>query len=147
MWNRSVTMRILAACCLLLIAACGTATSSAAPNSAGPKEIAVLDAANGKTVSAMAGDTIQLTLSSSYWNVAGSSAPRILRQDGQPKLLPRPASCPPTPGLGCTPERVDYTALAVGTAVISASRTSCGEALRCAKKDTHFSVTVIVRKS
>lgn len=135
-------MRILAACCLLLIIACGTATSSAAP-----KPVAVLDAANGKTISAVVGGTVELTLSSSYWNVAGSSAPRILRQDGQPKLLPRPASCPPIPGLGCTPIRVDFTALAPGTAVISASRTTCGEAMRCVKQPTKFKLTVVVRKS
>ena len=131
-----------AAAAALAITGCASAVGAIHP-----KPVAVRDAANGKTISAVVGGTVELTLSSSYWNVAGSSAPRILRQDGQPKLLPRPASCPPIPGLGCTPVRVGFTALAPGTAVISASRTTCGEALRCVKQPTKFTLTVIVRKS
>lgn len=131
-----------AACAAMAMAGCASAVRTVTP-----KPIAVLDAANGKTISAVVGGTIELTLSSSYWNIAGSSAPRILRQDGQPSLLPRPSGCPGIPGLGCTPERVGFTALAPGTAVISASRTTCGEALKCVNQPTTFRLTVIVRKS
>jgi hypothetical protein len=101
--------------------------------------------ANGKAVSARAGDRIELILSSSYWRVTGSSAPGVLRQDGQPVLLPRPSGCPDIPGLGCTPVRADFTALTDGKAVITASRSVCGEALRCQPDQTRFSVIVVVR--
>jgi hypothetical protein len=123
-------------------AGCGTAASSDGP---GPKVIVVRDNANGTTVSVRVGDSLKLILSSSYWMVAGSSAPRVLRQDGSTVLLPRPRSCPDIAGLGCTPVRTVFTALNPGKAVIRASRTSCGEALRCVGKHaTRFTLNVVV---
>lgn len=111
----------------------------------GPTVIVVRDHANGKTVSARAGDRIALILSSNYWQVTGSSAPSVLRQDGPPVLLSRPSSCPQIPGLGCTPVRADYTARTDGKAVITARRSACGEALRCKPDQTRFTVIVVVR--
>lgn len=122
-------------------AGCGTAVSRAG----GPMVIVVRDGANGKTVSARAGDRIELILSSSYWHVTSSSAPSVLRQDGPSVLLSRPSSCPDIPGLGCIPVRADFTALTDGKAVITASRSACGEARRCMPDQTRFTVIVIVR--
>ena len=122
-------------------AGCGTAASRAS----GPMVIAVRDDANGKAVSARAGDRIELILSSSYWHVTGSSAPSVLRQDGPPVLLSRPRSCPDIPGLGCIPVRADFTALTDGKAEITAQRSACGEALRCKPDQTRFTVIVVVR--
>jgi len=107
--------------------------------------IVVRDDANGKAVSARAGDQIRVILSNSYWRVTGSSAPSVLRQDGPPVLLPRPSSCPGIPGLGCVPVRADFTALTDGKAVITASRSACGEALRYKPDQTRFTVIVVVR--
>jgi hypothetical protein len=107
--------------------------------------IVVRDNANAKAVSARAGDRIELILSSSYWHVTGSSAPHVLRQDGPPVLLSRPSSCPDIPGLGCRPVRADFTALTDGKAVITASRSACGEAQRCLPDQTRFTVIVAVR--
>ena len=126
---------------ITMTAGCGTG----AFRSGGPTVIVVRDDANGTAVSARAGDRIKLILSSSYWDVAGSSAPRVLRQDGPPVLLSRPSHCPDIPGLGCTPVRVDFTALTAGQAVITASRSACGEALRCKPDQTRFIVNVVVR--
>jgi hypothetical protein len=120
---------------------CGTAASHAG----GPLVIVVRDDANGKVVSARAGDQIELILSSSYWHVTGSSAPSVLRPDGPPVLLSRPSSCPAIPGLGCIPVRADFTAHADGRAVITASRAACGEARRCRPDQTRFTVMVVVR--
>jgi hypothetical protein len=132
---------------IMATAGCGTAASRASsPVAGGPKVIVVRDNANGKTVPARAGDRIQLILSSSYWRVTGSSAPSVLRQNGPPLPLPRPSSCADIPGLGCTPVRADFTALTDGKAVITASRTACGEALRCKPGQMQFTVVVIVRK-
>ena len=124
-------------------AGCGTAASHGPGG--GPRVIVVRDDANGKAVSARAGDRIELILSSSYWHVTGVSAPSVLQQDGPPVLLSRPSSCPDIPGLGCTPVRADFTALTDGKAVITASRSSCGEALRCGPGRTRFTVTVAIR--
>ena len=129
---------------IMTSAGCGTAASRG-PGAGGPGVIVVRDDANGKAVSARAGDRIELILSSSYWHVTGSSAPRVLRQDGAPVPLSRPSGCPDIPGLGCTPVRADFTALTDGRAVITASRSTCGEALRCQPDRTRFTVIVAVR--
>ena len=141
----ALAMAVFAAS-IVTSAGCGTAASRTSGHAAGgPMVIVVRDNANGKAVSARAGDRIELILSSSYWHLTGSSAPRVLRQDGPPALLPRPSSCPDIPGLGCTPMRADFTAVTSGKAVITASRSSCGEALRCKPDQTRFAVIVVVR--
>ena len=126
---------------IITSAGCGTAAS----RDSGAAMIVVRDDANGKAVSARAGDRIELILPSSYWHVTGSSAPSVLRQDGSPVLLSRPSSCPDIPGYGCVPVRADFTALTHGKAVITARRSACGEALRCKPDKTRFTVIVIVR--
>ena len=138
-------MRAVAAAAVVAFAvpaaACSTATGA---NNPVPRLIVVRDNANGRTISLRPGDSIELILSSSYWNVAGSSASRVLRQEGGTALMPRPSTCPDIPGLGCTPERTDFKALTGGAAVIRASRVSCGEALRCVGRATKFTLTVVV---
>lgn len=127
-------------------AGCGTAASRASGSATGgPMVIVVRDDADGKAVSVRAGDRIALILPSSYWHVTGSTARGVLRQDGRPVLLPRPHSCPDTPGLGCVPVRADFTALTDGEAVITARRSACGEALRCKPDQTRFTLIVVVR--
>ena len=132
---------------IMTSAGCGTTTASRAsgPVAGGPMVIVVHDNANGKTVSARAGDRIELILSSSYWHVTGSSAASVLRQDGPPVLLSRPSNCPNIPGVGCTPVRAVFAVLTDGQAVITASRSACGEALRCRPNQTRFTVIVDVR--
>ena len=132
---------VVSAVIITMTAGCGTA----APHSGGPTVIVVRDDANGTAVSARAGDRIKLILSSSYWDVAGSSAPRVLWQDGPPVLLSRPGNCPDIPGLGCAPVQTDFTALTDGKAVITARRSACGEALRCSPDQTRFTVSIVIR--
>jgi hypothetical protein len=140
----------IAAAAVAAVTAAGCGSAPAAPPAphgrGGPPVIVIRDNANGTMVPVAAGDQVELILSSSYWNVAGSSAPRVLRQDGPATPMPRPSSCPANiPGLGCIPIQMKFTALADGKAVIKASRTSCGEALRCSPDRTRFIVTVVVR--
>lgn len=144
--HRRLTAAVMAVIAATAVAAagCGTAASSDGPS---PKVIVVRDNANGTTVSLRVGDSLKLILSSNYWMVAGSSASRVLRQDGRTVLLPRPDSCPDIAGFGCTPVRTVFTALSPGKAIIRASRTSCGEALRCVgMRATRFTLTVVVTK-
>jgi hypothetical protein len=51
-----------------------------------------------------------------------------------------------SPGAGCNPLRTVFTARGPGSAIIAASRTSCGEALRCGRRNGSFWVTVIVAR-
>ena len=140
----------IAAAAVAAVTAAGCGSAQAVPPApqapGGPPVIVIRDNANGTMVPVATGDQVELILSSSYWNVAGSSAPRVLRQDGPATPMPRPSSCPANiPGLGCIPIQTKFTALADGRAVIKASRTSCGEALRCSPGRTRFIVTVVVR--
>ena len=139
--RNAVRLVMAAAVAALTAAGCGVTASAAA---GGPAVIVIHDAANGATVQAGAGDRVELILASSYWDVAGSASPRVLRQNGPAALMPRPSNCPDIPGLGCIPVRVSFTALADGRAVITASRSSCGEALPCMPDQTRFRVTVVV---
>jgi predicted small secreted protein len=141
----AVVVAVLAASAVA--AGCGTVTGRHVRVGGDPTVIVVRDDANGKTLKVRVGDRIELILSSTYWNLHGNSAPRVLRQEGPVEVLARPPDCPDVPGVGCTPEQVNFTALADGTAIIKASRVSCGEALRCAPSKTQFAVTLVVGAS
>ena len=145
--RRMVLVPVAVLAASAVVAGCGIATAKHKVVGGGPTVIVVRDEANGKTVKARVGDRIELILSSTYWNLHGSSAPRVLRQNGPAVVLARPPDCPDLPGLGCTPEQVNFTALADGTAIIRASRISCGEALRCAPSKTRFAVTLVIGSS
>ena len=136
----------------LVIAGCGGGLASAGhsqPPSGGtatPSAVTVSsDHVNGRTVRVHVGERVNLILSSTYWQLHGSSAPAVLRQNGAATPLPRPSTCPKIPGLGCIPLRTSFLAVAPGTAVITASRTTCGEALHCAADQRHFRVTIVVQ--
>jgi len=137
----------LAASGALLAAGCASSTSTSTSTSRGHSAgtVVVQDDANGKTVNATVGQTVELTLGSNYWTVSGSSAPNVLRQDGAATTLPRPTNCPNVPGMGCVPIRASFTALAPGMASVTASRMTCGEARPCAPNQRHFTVTVVVK--
>lgn len=130
---------------IAVMAGCGTAKSVSQGPMAGPHQVMVVsDDSNGKTVHVTVGEHVKLILSSTYWHVHGSSSDAVLAQSGRARLLPRPKSCPKIPGLGCVPFETTFTALAKGTAVITASRQTCGEALACQPPQEHFKVTIVV---
>lgn len=81
-------------------------------------------------------------LHNSYWNINASSRPDVLAEIGAPTQLPVTPTC--GAGMGCNPMQATFTALRPGTAVLSASRMTCGEALACAPAQRHFQVTVVV---
>jgi hypothetical protein len=121
---------------------CASYGSTGGPGSA----VTVQDDANGTMVHVHVGTEVELVLSSSYWIVDGSSAAAVLRQDGWSTVLPRPSNCPPIPGLGCQPVQTDFRAMAVGTAIVTANRTTCGEARPCAPDNQRFLVTIVVQQ-
>lgn len=134
---------LAAAVATVALTGCGTAhQGSHTPHTHGTQVIIKRDASNGSTVKIAVGDKLEVVLASSYWTFRGSSAPLVLRQVGPAELLKATRTC--VPGGGCRPKRVIYRAMKPGTAVISAHRVSCGEALACTGKKGQFKITVIV---
>jgi len=145
MGSYAVNLRALRSMAVAAVALLAVGCSQSA-TAAGNSHVVVLrDNSNGKTVRVSVGDRLDLILASDYWNVDPSSSPAVLRQDGETTYLAPPSECQPTSGMGCVPEQTSFTALARGTAVIMASRTSCGEALACSPDQSRFRLTVIVR--
>ncbi|HEV7534382.1 MAG TPA: hypothetical protein VGP90_02035 [Acidimicrobiia bacterium] len=105
--------------------------------------VKVDEAASGSDVTLAPGDHLQVTLHSTYWEFNPSSDPAVVDGDGGPQTGPG-INCPTYPGSGCGTVTQTYTALKVGTAHVSADRTTCGEAMAC-NPAQHYNVTVHVR--
>jgi hypothetical protein len=88
------------------------------------------------------GQRITIVLSSTYWHFQESSNPAVLQSDGQPRTSPQPSGC--VPGGGCGTATATYLAVATGGAVVTATRTSCGEAMGCTGADGLYSLRVVV---
>jgi hypothetical protein len=115
--------------------------SPSAPATVTDGTITVTDANDGQTVTLHAGQKLRVTLLSTYWEIQPPSAPLVLRQDVQPIVSPSPGC---VAGAGCGTAAATFTALAPGHATVVATRTSCGEAMRCLGNSGHFQVEVVV---
>jgi hypothetical protein len=98
--------------------------------------------ANHTTVRVAVGSRVEVLLHSSYWMDFASSQSAVLRADGPARVLPATQTC--VPGGGCRPVLATFTATGAGTAVLSASRTTCGEALACGLANSRYQVTIVV---
>ena len=137
---------------LFLLAACTTGVASAptapvgppaATPSPAPSVANVLEGDNGRTVAVSVGSEVALDLKSTYWQVAGSSDPAVLALVSGPTVSAAAmGTC--VPGGGCGTVVATFRALAPGRAVITASRTTCGEAMRCTGADGAYEVTIVV---
>jgi hypothetical protein len=103
--------------------------------------ISVSDIDNGKTITVSRGTKIQVTLHSSYWNF-GSIDTKILRHLKEPLFTPDPSVSYPGSGAGALV--VEYQTVGIGKTIISASRVSCGEALRCSGNQGNYFLHIIV---
>ena len=103
-------------------------------------DVTATDTANGQTISIGLGHNLTVTLNSTYWMFGGSSDPAVLEQAGQPTY--KGTAC--VPGGGCGTASLRFKALAPGRAVVTATRTSCGEALACGPDQSTYSITVMV---
>ena len=124
----------------------GCSGSSATPGSGSangipPLSQTVSEPDNGKTVAVQSGGYVIVVLHSTYWKLASPPpAPLALAQTPPPSL---PAThCPPVPGSGCGYVTATYHVTGPGTAVLSAHRDSCGEALRCTSSQAEWKVTI-----
>jgi hypothetical protein len=102
----------------------------------------VTDHANGQTIDLERGRVLQVVLSSTYWKIQGSSNSAVLSQVSGPSTQPQQSGC--VPGQGCGTVTAAYRAVAAGQAQVSASRSSCGEAMGCTAASSRFVVYVMV---
>jgi hypothetical protein len=105
--------------------------------------ITVSERSKGKTVRLRVGDTLVVTLHSTYWQLDRPSDRHVLRVKHRP-VASKGRRCPSTPGLGCGTVRATYLAVANGTAVVAAHLSTCGEALRCSPAEGSWRITARV---
>ncbi len=121
------------------------APSVAASPSTGPESIELTEDSRGETVAVKVGTTIRVVLHSTYWSPATSSAPAIVAPTADPTVSPAPpGTC--LPGIGCGTVTSTFAASAPGDAVLTASRTVCGEALNCKPADRLWTVSLRVTR-
>lgn len=130
---------------LLAVAACGGSTTPGAAVSTRPSTTIRLDErSNGRTVQAHVGDTVTVTLHSTYWALADPTGRGLEVVDA---ATPRRSTtgCPSIPGTGCGSVSATYRATATGDAQLAAHRSSCGEAMRCRPDQSAWTVKVEIR--
>ena len=129
------------------LASCGAATTGGgASPSPGSTPIAPLtvarDSDSGKTVELRVGDRLEVKLDSTYWTIHESSNPSVLRRAGPAVISPQPHGC--VPGAGCGRAIASFDAVGRGSADVTASRNSCGEAMGCVGSAGSYRLSVVV---
>jgi hypothetical protein len=114
------------------------------PPTNAPRILVVSDQDNGHSVSLRAGERLELQLGSTYWQVDGSSDSNVLRLTAGTSVSVSPQVKGCVPGEGCGTVTAMFDAVAPGRANVSASRTSCGEAMSCTGSLGFYRVTVMV---
>jgi hypothetical protein len=140
---RRILLPALAACLTLVAAtatACsgGSSTSPATVPGGGTHQLD--ERANGTTVHVSLGDTVVVTLHSTYWSFVPTDGLALQPVSTQTATG---SACPHVPGSGCGTVTVTFNVGHVGTSTLRAHRSSCGEALRCTGSAGDWSVTVI----
>jgi hypothetical protein len=144
----SNTLRVVA--CLvtvLYLASCGSAMTGGAvspsPGSTPDARLVVaMDTDNGRTLQLHVGDRLEVSLGSTYWSIHESSDPSVLRLAGPVAISPQPGGC--VPGGGCGLAIASFDAVGKGSADVTASRTSCGEAMLCTGTAGSYRLSVVV---
>jgi hypothetical protein len=94
----------------------------------GPTTMTVTDSNNGQTITLAVGSTLIVKLGADNWTIAPASQPAVLAMQGTPQNHPTPCGYP---GGTCGTTTATFRAEQPGVAQVSASRTYCGEAIRC----------------
>ena len=150
-----MTRRLLVAVAAMLLAATACSggsgdssttgskdTSSATPVAGGRHLLDEKD--NGTKLDVQFGDTLVVTLHSTYWSFLPTDGLAI-QSLGDPATAPA-TNCPPpmnVTGSGCGTVTGTFNVGHIGTSTLKAHRDSCGEALRCTGKDADWSVTIV----
>lgn len=113
----------------------------------GHPTVTLTEADNGKAVSLHPGQRLQVILHSTYWTFDAGTDTSVLARQGDTQYHPGTrgkGGCPSFPGSGCGTAVQTYQADSAGTSTITASRTTCGEALLCTPDQGTWSVDVTV---
>lgn len=108
----------------------------------------ISESSNHKTVKVTLGSTFTVQLHSTYWNF-DSLKGKSIKAIGTTKVAPimpgpnAPAGCQ-VAGMGCGTVSLKFKAINKGISTVNASRTSCGEALRCTPAQSNYYVTIKV---
>lgn len=122
------------------VAGCGSGSSGPADQK--PSGTLTLDdSANGTTVHVHFGDTITVTLRSTYWSFLPTNG--LALQPFAPAQTAPASTCATPVGSGCGTVTASFNVGHIGTSVLRAHRDTCGEALRCIGKQGDWSVTVV----
>jgi|GEM_PF-6120456 len=105
----------------------------------GPRTLGESD--NHHVITVHRGQSVQLLLHSTYWTIADPRG-RALIADGPQVTTAQMGHC--VPGAGCGTAARTFHAQRLGTAHLTARRTSCGEAMRCVGGNGRYEVTVLV---
>jgi hypothetical protein len=129
-------------CLALLTAACakdpqGTPTS--VPT--GPRSIDLTADMDATTAHAPEKDLVRLTLPGTSWVFAQPEGTALVAV-GTPTITAGADCATARVGEGCGSVTMTYRAVATGTSVLAASRTTCGEARRCVGADASYTITV-----
>ena len=139
-WTR--VLRVGAVAAVMATAACGSSSGadSVGTHGSGGATHSLAESSNGKTVTARVGDHIVVALHSTYWMLATPTG-AVLTVTAQPRAG-RASGCPNIPGTGCGVVTARYDVTSAGTTHLAASRTTCGEAMRCTGNQGAWSATV-----
>jgi hypothetical protein len=132
-----IRIRVIAILSVLALAGC------ARMGTAGGGSVSLDERDNGHTVRVTAGMSIVVVLDSTYWMFDALTGTDVLRPRQAPSAVAsRGGGC--VPGSGCGSVTATFTAVGAGVANVRATRTSCGEALRCGPEQGSFTVTIVV---
>jgi hypothetical protein len=112
-------------------------------NSASASALVVLsESSNGKVISVAKGSHFSVTLHTTYWSIHSVSTSSVSQIGKTVVKGSFTNGC--VPGQGCGTVTATYVANKVGTITLRASRTTCGEALRCSTRQSRWTVVVRV---
>lgn len=112
-------------------------------NCRGPVELRLTESDNGQSKWVTKGTRIRVTLESTYWKFSAPPQNAILHEYGEPVYRPVPLNeTVPGSGEGTVEAVYEVTSDSEGSTNITASRTVCGEALKCSPEQSTYSVTI-----
>lgn len=121
---------------------CGNCGNPGNRNSAA-KNLQLDDGDNNKTFSLVQGKSASVVLGSTYWKFQPVVETTVVQLLGDPVYKPEPIN-KTVAGTGAGTVTAEFRGLAPGTAVIKATRTTCGEALACQPDQQNYTVTIHV---
>lgn len=105
--------------------------------------VGLSESSAGRTVQIHRGDRVVLTLHNTYWRIAPPHGDILTQTGTQTDTPARAGTC--LPGIGCGTVQAIFIASATGSTELTASRTTCGEAMACPPGQGSYVVHLIVR--